>query len=451
MHRHAGWLVIVLAAGGAWGGNIVDPAGGGRLKEAQRHEFTRPVKVYKMAGAEGKVLDGQLKGVLVRFEGPTENRPLLVMFRCWGGNINGTVGTANYEDEANDPFVALVIDLPAGNPTSVENTWYWGGVWKDDKGAKWSVPWFHNAVVELLNDILSGTFSVKDAIGCTIDPNRVYANGHSIGGSATHQIAIKHPEIFAAYHAHSGWTDYGRCYNPRTACHWGDMVGVAHDDAKVLANADQVYLGVDKTRAISAWDYTDLAWYFGKAGQKWNFRDPGFPTPYIYFTNGAKDAPKAQGDHLQPVLEESRRGYTFNRHGGGHSDGNFIRFRYLRNFRKNQSFLAFTGRDYGPKDVTTTGVFNDLAVHGWDPAGIVDGPARYAVKLTGKGTADVTLRRLQKLRHEPGTAYRVKINGRAAPQVTADAFGLITIPQVADDAAIELEVAGAEKVTSKAR
>jgi len=435
-------VLLLAGAGVCRAGNIIDSAGGGRLKQTLRKEFTRPVKVYKMSGAKGVTAEGTLKYVFFRYGPPRENCPLLVMFRCWGGSIDGAAGTAKYEDEANDPFVALVIDLVRPGPASVESTWYWGGCWKDDQAVKWSVPWFHNAVIELVNDVIKGKVSVKEATGCTIDANRVYANGHSIGGSATHQIAIKHPEIFAAYHGHAGWTTYGRCYNPRTQCHWGDMVGTRHGDAKIRMFADQVHLATDKTKLCSAWDYTDLAWYFGKTGETWNCRNPGFATPYIVFTNGAKDAPAVQGDNLQPVLEAQRRGYSFIRHGGGHSDGNFVRFRYLRRFRKDQSFLAMTRRSYGINDLSKTGVFNPLDVHGWDPDTIVDTPDRYAVTLTGKGKADVTLRRLQKLVHAPGTVYDVKISGRATGQIKADQFGLVTIPQVADDAKIELTVAG---------
>jgi hypothetical protein len=70
----------------------------------------------------------------------------------------------------------------------------------------------------------------------------------------------------------------------------------------------------------------------------------------------------------------------------------------------------------------------------------VDEASHYYVKLTGSGTADVTLRRLQNLVHTPGTVYNVTVNGSSAGQVTADQYGLVTIPQVADDASIDLTV-----------
>jgi hypothetical protein len=81
-----------------------------------------------------------------------------------------------------------------------------------------------------------------------------------------------------------------------------------------------------------------------------------------------------------------------------------------------------------------------LTVHGWDPSTIVDEAGHYYVKLTGTGTADVTLRRLQNLVHAPGTEYNVTINGSSAGKVTADEYGLVTIPQVANDASIDLVV-----------
>jgi hypothetical protein len=117
-----------------------------------------------------------------------------------------------------------------------------------------------------------------------------------------------------------------------------------------------------------------------------------------------------------------------------------VRLEKMRNFRRDQSYLAFTGRDYGVNSITQIGWFNDLRVHGWDPATIVDETTRYAVKLTGTGTSDVTLHRLQKLPHNPGTTYAVKLNGADAGTVKADEWGLVTVPKVKDAALIELTV-----------
>jgi hypothetical protein len=85
-------------------------------------------------------------------------------------------------------------------------------------------------------------------------------------------------------------------------------------------------------------------------------------------------------------------------------------------------------------------------VHGWDHTTIVDESNHYYVRLTGTGTADVTLRRLQNLKHDPGTVYDLKINGSSRGQITADRWGLVTIPQVADDASIDLTVVGTTQV-----
>ena len=160
------------------------------------------------------------------------------------------------------------------------------------------------------------------------------------------------------------------------------------------------------------------------------------------------DDPTNQGDNLQPALDVSRRGAMYYRPNDGHGAGGmYIRWKWLRNFKRNQSFLAFTNRSYDDFTITDglgsgIGYINDLTKHGWDPATIVDETNHYSVILTGTGTADVTLRNLQNFTHAPGTVYDATINSSPVASVTADEFGLVTIPAVANSAVIDLVVHG---------
>jgi hypothetical protein len=119
----------------------------------------------------------------------------------------------------------------------------------------------------------------------------------------------------------------------------------------------------------------------------------------------------------------------------------------MRNFRKDRSFLAFTNRDYDDFFIAEGigsghGFMNNLQVRGWEPNSIVDEETFYQVKLTGTGQSDVTIRNIQKLRHAPGTRYEVFINDNPRASFEADEFGLVTIPQVRDDALIRIVIEG---------
>ncbi|OGJ85728.1 MAG: hypothetical protein A2268_11715 [Candidatus Raymondbacteria bacterium RifOxyA12_full_50_37] len=438
--------------------NITDAAGGSRLIVVENRTFTRTIDVCHINSGTSEIVNGTVTFRISRFSNPAPNMPLMVGFHSWGASIDEVESNAGYEYEGNDPFLLITFedggDVPG--PTYVEGNWYWGKIWRDSAGKRWSVPWFHNAVAEIINDIKYGRFSVADSCGwqgLTIDTNRIYAKGHSIGGTATFQFAVKHPEIFAAFHAHSGWTTYygydNIFFNHANGCCgcFCDMIGsmgsypaIEYDpNTMIKGNADQAYLGIMEEE-YAAGLYTDLGWYFGPDGSGgWNFRNPGFPTPYVFFTNGANDNPVAQGDNVQPSLELQRRGYTFYRHSGGHSDQNFMRYRRLRNFRKDQSYLAFTNRDYGINSLSQTGWFNDLDVHGWDHTTIKDSAGFYEVRLTGIGTADITLQRLQRLQHGAGSIYEVRLDGVPGDTVTADEYGLITIPHVSGGALLRLD------------
>ena len=442
-------LLVLLLAGTLFSANIVESAGGGALNSVEQQTITRQVTKYHN-GTSTETMTFNF----FRYGPVHSNMPLMVIFIAWGGTVSNSESRMQYNDDLNDAPITIVVGI-GPDATSQTNNWYWGNV----NGSE-SVPWAHNETIKFLNEIKYGSFDVSSVFsGAGIDTNRIYAYGHSIGGTAANQVAIKHPEIFAAYHGHAGWTHYWGDGNNfftdgRGCLAFSSMVGgINHGDwceedpsITVKGNCDQTYLPLG-TVDIPAYQYTDLGWYFGSNGNGgWNYRDPSFPAPFAYFSSGDGDDPDHQGDNLQPSMEESRRGYIYNRYSGGHSGSSFIRWDRFRKFRKDQSFLAFTNRNYGLNNFSTSGIFNDIGVHGWDPSTIVDETNHYYVELTGAGTADVTLRRLQHFTHTPGTQYNLQINGSVQGTITADQYGLVTIPQVADDATIDLVVSGPSAV-----
>jgi hypothetical protein len=54
----------------------------------------------------------------------------------------------------------------------------------------------------------------------------------------------------------------------------------------------------------------------------------------------------------------------------------------------------------------------------------------------------VTLHRLQRFTHIPGTTYTVRVNGTLLAPIKADEWGLVTVPKVKDAALIELTADG---------
>lgn len=447
-------FVLLLALGSLMhcpeAANIVEEAGGGRLEIVEQKSYYRPLVRYR-----GESVDTlRLHCEFFRYCEPRAMLPLLGMFVMWNGTIAGTEQVRQYEEAGNDPWIGVVIlpETPEGEAANTHN-WYWGNVWTDSVGQRWSRPWCHNAVVDLFNDLKYTDLIDSIFPGVTLDTNRFYGMGTSIGGTAANQICIRHPEIFAAFHGHSGWTTFRGVDNNFFSDHRGCLAmahligGVSHGDycevdssVLVHVNDDQRHLGAGDTTYIAA-DYTDLGWYFGRSGDGWNCRTPAFPAPYAFMTTGARDDPAYQGDNLQPVLEETRRGYTYNRVDAGHAAGGiWIRWHWLRRFRRDQSYLVLTNRNYGVNSTDEIGMFNDLSVHGWDPESIIDEPDRYRVTLTGEGTADITLRRLQRLDHRPGTRYDVTIDDEPRGTVTADEYGLIVIPEVSGAVTVELNV-----------
>ena len=92
----------------------------------------------------------------------------------------GQEGRFQYEDELNDAPLVMVVGIGSDARSQTSN-WYWGNVDGNE-----SVPWAHNAVIGFINEIKSGSFDLGTVFsGAGVDTNRIYAYGHSIGGTAT--------------------------------------------------------------------------------------------------------------------------------------------------------------------------------------------------------------------------------------------------------------------------
>jgi esterase/lipase superfamily enzyme len=362
------------------------------------------------------------------------NMPLLVQVHEWGGNFQREEDVAACESNQYE-FVMLYFqyDPSTGN----EDDWWFGSHW----GGLCRM-WAHDAVIGIVKEAIQTKLVGNHLPGVTIDKNRVYMFGHSIGGTGAWQLGLRHPEIFAAVHAHSGFARFTPPVGPFQQQFDEYIVGTAAQKIKIKGADDKSYL---------AREYSSLYWWLQKIyGVK---KD----VPFISFTAGTQDAtvPMASGgDLMLPILDEQKRGFFFHRHDGEHSDNCFVQLNWMWNFRLNQSFLAFTNRrGYGitPKQTVKVwdwegcvkGGINDLYKFGWDPSSIVDKATHYEVRILGKGTADVTPRRLQKFVVTPKRAYRYWLDKKsgAGKKITADANGLLTVPAVSGNHKLIIEPA----------
>jgi pimeloyl-ACP methyl ester carboxylesterase len=361
-----------------------------------------------------------------------DSLPLIVGLHSWqdgGATIPTMLGGEPSKIQYEGSFEDLIFLSVALENFNNLGTWWWGtmidGV---------PQPWAENAIIALIKNRLSDACAIlashgaNDLAGKRIDINRVYLQGHSMGGTGTYRMGIKHPEIFAAIHAHAGFARFKEPCGAFCSMFTDGMVGTSQQNLKTP--------GLDGLQ-YNAVDYTDMAWFVGiHRGKSWEnaFSSLGkkYDPPYFIMSHGKNDGsvPNNSADTLQRTAEANRFGYTYFRFSGGHSDQNFTRWNWMTNFRKNQSYLAF-----GNNSTNSAGnhdYYNFLDRIGWYPGTIIDSTNMYSVTLNGTGTVSVTPRRLQKFTVHPGDSvvYWVGSSQKSGKVLVVDSLGLITVPSV---------------------
>ncbi len=328
----------------------------------------------------------------------------------------------------------LSVALETGNNL---NTW-WDGSKVDGRPVTWAM----DAIVELLRARIGDACALLAASGAAplqgraVDVNRVYAIGTSMGGSGVYHLALRHPELFAAVHANAGFADYkgAPCgYEGFCISFTRDFIGSAQEKLPMR--------GLDG-RFYPARDYSDMSWFAGAHdGASWSSslgQGRRYEPPYLVMTHGSTDAIVniSSADRLAATLSARRFGFSYWRHPGGHPDENFARLDRLLGFRRDRSYPALANRD------SQGGRRNFLDEVGWLRASIVDEADLWRIELTGKGTVDVTPRRLQRFHPAPGQAYLWRVGGESGPEgiAYADAGGVLTIPGVAVESSAVLSI-----------
>ncbi len=359
--------------------------------------------------------------------------------------------------------IYISIDAPFINDYS-EQDWYWGFSCNHDfQGSIGTVvtagPICNFSEVRMLRalkDTLRDNYYTNRA-----DASRIYAYGHSMGGSGVISWAMHYPQIFSIVYASEGLTDYEmdpvwRAENERR---WG----VLAQDNPVLnlgitwIDGSQTNENIVALNNMSIWDYMDHK----TIGCDPNYQD--LDTSFIIAVHGTSDDTiqvTSQGYPFYDCMNNGHRGYIGLINSAGHSwqgfsPGEDINFRvfvfpwndnedampgsnYLdRSMSNTSSYIAFsnaTGSDIGLR--SGTGDYNSGII--WDPSSIIDQSNYYEVDLIARNsnkTSAITPRRLQNFVMIPNAVYHYTIRNFVGTlisegNVTADSSGIITVPNV---------------------
>lgn len=399
---------------------------------------TIPIKV----GSEAHILSWRLSYWKSPLAGvpKRDSLPLILGLHAWQDteDLNVILNSESYIMEYEGGWEDVLFLTVALENSNDLGTWWWG-----TKVNGVPTPWAEEAIIALLKDRIKDACSLLAKSGATdlatksVDTNRVYLRGHSMGGTGTYRMGIKHPEIFAAIHAHAGFADFkgNPCGNENFCLSFSEtMVGTEQEHLMTK--------GLDG-KSYPARDYTDMSWFVGiHKGASAVAAGKRFDPPYVNMTHGKLDdaVNMAAANRLQTAFKAGHYGYSYFRYTGGHSESNFVRFGWLSGFRKNQSYLAF---DNNSTDVTGTwDQYNDLSNLGWRPATIQDKPSHYEVDLFGNGTVDITPRRLQAFIVQPGKEYRYWLGAKtgAGAVVKASEDGLLTLTKIKVSGTVKLTI-----------
>lgn len=260
------------------------------------------------------------------------------------------------------------------------------------------------------------------------DRNRWYCSGGSMGGCGTISFAWRHPELFAALHAHVPIVSL-TYLGSGSAHRLEPMTGFAPITQAVMTNENVPLL--ERMNSVS---YVNAA---------------TADLPYLFVVNGRQDnsIPWQNNPPFYRALNQSAQGHAVFWDDGRHDTAGknapkdvagWTR-RFLR-FRLDESFPAFTNtsanRNPGngdPKDGDVIGWMN----RGMDWRDIEDQTDHYAITLAADFPdiaypvqTDVTLRRVQ--RFKPATGARLRVSVGKLPEFTIQvgADGRITLPRV---------------------
>jgi len=258
------------------------------------------------------------------------------------------------------------------------------------------------------------------------DPNRIYAEGTSMGGWGTMSYALRRPERFAALFPMLPRMRHLAVPN---------LVPGSPTSFTKAAGANPL-MPDDTTRYF---DRMDAVAYVAARHDD---------LPFIGWSIGRKDGYATWIEQVDFVkaMKANHHGFAFAWNNGNHSTGiepmTIVRQDYRPElFARNKSYPAF-GNSSIDDDLGNGDPANGALVGGinlgfaWDD--IIDQPQQWSVRLSNRlaqarMTVDVTPRRLQQFKLNPGEQVSWTNSAGGSGVATADAWGLVTIAAVGID------------------
>lgn len=254
-----------------------------------------------------------------------------------------------------------------------------------------------------------------------VDRDRVTCGGGSMGAWGSTSFCFRHPEIFAAVYPD----------RPRTK---QSSLNQWNGNPLIKRNGANPMLEDGTTPAF---DHLDSV-AFAERTKK--------DLPFYGFNCGRHDGFATWAEQIEMVraLAASHHGFAFAWNNGDHSSGSDARLEIEKwypktKFARNRSYPAFARSSLDgnlgngdPADGDLVGGIN----LGFDWRGISDSPQEWSVELAnalavnGTATVDVTPRRTQMFRPQPGTSVVWTNASGGSGSVTVDADGLVTVPRV---------------------
>lgn len=365
---------------------------------------------------------------------PAAAFPLTVHLDGWG---------TRYATLTGSPYEYQTIYVSVDDP---HQTWYFGHALDHDYDQQGPVP----AAGRIANltewRILRSVYDAISDPRFTVDENRIYVFGGSMGGSGTLAFATRYPDVFAAAYAVAPMTNYQTCGTYGGTPWPNDLIpkwGALEDNLPVFHTGPYAeHLAPHDDTGV--WDWMNhQATMSGETGRLAD------EMPYLATAHGNADwiiEWPSQGEPWYAIMDEqARRGFSgYVLDGADHYWYGFVGCgpnlpfeAYV--FRKDRSFPGLTGCTLNTEFDHNRGIEWSCPWH--DFAGdIVDTADHYelALRIVGSSdyadsaTVDITPRRLQAFEIAPGQAYTWRnetLAGEliAAGEGEADAYGLVLI------------------------
>ncbi len=368
--------------------------GSGRTLDIYRHG-TKKDWGYKA--------DQQDTFVVVHPKADRKGSPLYVVLHSAGHDVISCVKctdkVGNHDIyHSPDDFYALYLDCRANQGED----WWWGGMHiKDTKLIEKNSGGAPMPVERRVIDTVKWVMKKYE-----IDPNRVYLCGNSMGGSGTLGIGLRNGDLFAAIKANV-------------------PAGIEHVSNRMYFPPQSIPkdLALPDPPVVIDYSAPNDSWSFGHERFVKAMNDRKYP---LYFYWG----PFGHANNHERIMRINDLINSFD----------------WLNVRKNEAYAVFSNASCNnelpwPDNLTNKAPGQVNAFFRWKIIGDTEDMLKTSLYLTSsddlkttfvipkEATADISLRRIQNLRVNPGDTFKWSF-GDANGQVKADAEGVITIPNL---------------------